>query len=254
MRAELAGALALLTRLPVGRVFAGPPAGLADSIWAFPVAGALVGGIGGAVFAACAGIGLPPSLGAVSALAAQFIATGALHEDGLADTADGFCSAAPRERALEIMRDSRIGTFGALALLLTFALRATAVATIATPGHAVAALVAGGALGRGAILVVLLALVPARADGLAAALRARTPARAFAGLGLAALAALLALPLGAALWSMAAAALVALLAAAAARRRIGGYTGDVLGAAAVLAECAVLVLLCTARVGWAVTP
>src|ERR1019366_4569859 len=109
----------LLTRLPVGW-FSGTqaPAGIADAVWAFPIAGAVVGGIGGGVFWGCSALGLPPAVAAVWTLVATLLVTGALHEDGLADTADGFGGGRTREQKLEIMRDSRIGSFGALAVML----------------------------------------------------------------------------------------------------------------------------------------
>jgi len=230
----------LLTRLPVGWLAAGrAPAGFADAVWAYPIVGAVVGAIGGVAYWGCARLGLPPSVGAVWTLAAMLLATGALHEDGLADTADGFGGGRTRERKLEIMRDSRIGSFGALALVLSLAARGTAIAALATPGHVAAALVGAGALGRGAIVVVLLVLPPARVDGLAAGLGARGFGRSAVGLALAAAVAVMcAVPLAGV-----AATVVALAMAWTARKQIGGYTGDVLGATSVATECVVLSLL-----------
>jgi adenosylcobinamide-GDP ribazoletransferase len=239
-RAELASALMLLTRLPAGWLYSGhPPAGLAESVWAFPLVGALVGGIGGAVYWACARLGLPPAVGAVWALAALLLTTGALHEDGLADTADGFGGGRTPVQKLAIMRDSRIGSFGALALMVSLGARGTALAALASPAHVAVALVASGALGRAAMLVVLLALPPARADGLAAGLRERRFGRSAVGL---ASAAAVALACGAP-WACLAAVAVALALTRTAHRQIGGHTGDVLGAASVATECVVLSLL-----------
>jgi adenosylcobinamide-GDP ribazoletransferase len=236
-RAELASAGMLLTRLPAGWIAAGqPPADLADSVWAFPLVGGVVGGIGGLAFWAGALLGLPPAVAAVWTLAAMLLTTGALHEDGLADTADGFGGGRTPERKLEIMRDSRIGTFGALALGLSLAARGTAMTAIAAPWHVAAALVAAGALGRGAILIVLLVLAPARSDGLAAGFKDGGLAAPVVGI---ALAATVALACGAA-GALIAAGAMALALAWLARRQVGGYTGDVLGAASVLAECAAL--------------
>jgi adenosylcobinamide-GDP ribazoletransferase len=239
-RAELASAFLLLTRLPVGWLTGGgAPADLVDSVWAFPIVGVAVGGIGGVAYWVCARLGLPPAVAAVWTLAALLLATGALHEDGLADTADGFGGGRTPARKLEIMRDSRIGSFGALALALSLAARGTSIAAIALPGHVTAALVASGALGRGAILIVLLALPPARADGLGAGLKDSGSLAAAVGL---ALASVVALACGAG-WAVPAALVAALAVAWLARRQIGGYTGDVLGAASVVAECAALALL-----------
>ncbi len=202
-----------------------------------------MGGIGGGAVWLCARAGLPPPVAAVWALAAMIVTTGALHEDGLADTADGFGGGRTRERKLAIMRDSRIGTFGALALLLSLAVRGASVAALASPGAATAALVAAGALGRGAIVLVLLLLAPARTDGMAAGLGTRRVGRGAAGIGLAALIAVALLPTGTALRLCGAALVMALALCWLARRQIGGHTGDVLGAASVATECAVLSLL-----------
>ena len=129
-------------------------------MWAFPVVGAVVGAIGGAVFWVCARLGMPPGVAAVWTLASMLLVTGALHEDGLADFADGLGGGRTRERKLEIMRDSRIGTFGGLALMLSLAARGTALATLAQPVRVVVALIVAAALGRGAIGVLLLTSAP----------------------------------------------------------------------------------------------
>ena len=243
-RAEFAGAVMLLTRLPAGWIAGGAaPADPAQSVWAYPIVGAAVGGIGGLVYWAAARIGLPPLVGAAWTLAAVILTTGALHEDGLADTADGFGAGGDRERTLDIMRDSRIGAFGAIAIALALAARGGAIADIAAPGRVAAALVAAGALSRGAMLIPLLTLPPARADGLGHGLRTRKAGRVAAGLAAAAGIAVMAAPFWSAVSAGGAAVVAALAVKAAARRRIGGYTGDVLGAAAVLAECAALSLL-----------
>ena len=110
----------LLTRLPMGWLTTSVgPGRLADAVWAFPVVGAVVGAIGGAVFWFCTRLGMPPGVAAVWTLVSMLLVTGALHEDGLADFADGLGGGRTRERKLAIMRDSRIGTFGGLALMLS---------------------------------------------------------------------------------------------------------------------------------------
>jgi adenosylcobinamide-GDP ribazoletransferase len=228
--AELVGAATLLTRLPVGGLTrTHPPA--ASCVWAYPVVGALVGGIGALALAIGMRLGLSQPIAAVWALAATVLATGGLHEDGLADTADGFGGGRTVDRKLAIMRDSRIGSYGALALGFSLTLR---LAALALSAHPALAMILAGLLGRGAMLLPLLLLRPARADGLAASLA--TPGRTaiIAGLLIAA----------AASWFAPAAGLAALLSGLAltalARRQIGGYSGDVFGATEQLAECAVL--------------
>jgi adenosylcobinamide-GDP ribazoletransferase len=235
---ELATAFMLLTRLPLGRLVVTVPAAGAD-LWAYPIVGAVVGFIGGLAFWAAHRLGLPPSVAAICAIAGSVLATGALHEDGLADTADGFGGGATRARKLEIMRDSRIGTFGAVALVLSLALRVAALAALADPGRVAVALIAAGMLGRGAMIGVMLALRPARPDGMAAALGPVRIGPAVVGLGIAGACVLLSHGVHALLGAVLAGALMVCLA----RRQIGGYTGDILGATEQAAECAVLVAM-----------
>ncbi|MBV1704912.1 MAG: adenosylcobinamide-GDP ribazoletransferase, partial [Hyphomicrobiales bacterium] len=157
-------ALAFFTRLPTSAAASTAPPALG---WA-PLAGATVGLLSGLAAALALALGLPPLLAAGFALAASVAATGGLHEDGLADTADGLGGGATRERRLEIMRDSRIGAFGALAIGLSLLLRAAAIAEIARRGGAFAALFAlagAGAVSRAAALAPLALLTPVRDDG-----------------------------------------------------------------------------------------
>lgn len=243
---DAALAAMFLTRLPVP--LRGP---LADGAAAramawFPPVGALVGLVAAAVYTLAGIAHLPPLAAALLALAATVWLTGGLHEDGAADVADGFGGGRDKARKLEIMRDSRVGSYGVLAIVLSVGLRAAALATFADPGSAVAALAAAGALSRSGLAPLAHLLPPARSDGLAAAqgrpgLRTVTLALAF-GLGIAALA------LG---WKAGPAALAAaiatLLVALQARRQIGGHTGDVFGAAQQAAEIVVLLTLAALR-------
>jgi adenosylcobinamide-GDP ribazoletransferase len=232
---ECAAAFMLLTRLPVAPLCrrAVPPG---EAVWAYPIVGLVVGAIGGAAFWALRDIGARPALCAIWAVAAAVLTTGALHEDGLADTADGLGGGRTRDAKLAIMRDSRIGAFGALALMFSLALRIAAFASLAEPRAVLAASIAAAVAGRGAMIGVLLALSPARADGLAAPLGAMRRRPALIGLGVAALATALLGGLSALTATAIAAAIVGRLAS----RQIGGYTGDILGAAEQLAECAAL--------------
>jgi adenosylcobinamide-GDP ribazoletransferase len=218
-----------LTRLPV-RSAAGGDGSLARAAWTFAIVGALVGACGALGFWIATVIGLHPFVAGILAVAATLLVTGALHEDGLADTADGFGARGSRERKLEIMRDSRSGSYGVLALILSVLLRAGAVASLAEPALVAPALIAAHAASR-AMLPAFMHFVPrARPDGLAAGAGQPSLTGAIvAGLlgclalaiGLDALAALTALGL-----LVAAAALMAWLTL----RQIGGQTGDVLGA------------------------
>lgn len=240
--AELALMVSFFSRVPVPHL---DGTRFADALWAAPLAGILIGGIGALAFAAATALGLPPWPAALLALAATLLATGCLHEDGLADTVDGFGGGATPARKLDIMKDSRIGTFGACALLLSLLLRASALAAIASPGEVLGALVAAHA-GSRALLPPFLALVPpARPEGLGAGIGAVAARPALAAL---VIGALCLLPLG-----FGAALAAALLAAAfvflrrLALRQIGGQTGDVCGALQQSAEIGVLLVAAASR-------
>jgi adenosylcobinamide-GDP ribazoletransferase len=243
--AELAAAVTLLTRLPVHRLPLATAPNSASAVWAYPLVGALVGGIGAAAYWLAAAFACPPALAAPWALAVLALATGALHEDGLADFADGL-GGATREQSLAIMRDHRIGSYGVIALILALAVRITAIATIAETAAVAAALITAGVAGRLAAVLVMAALPAARADGLAAAVGRPSGALAAAALGIAFVVSWLLLPFGTALIAIIAAAAAALAIGAIASARLGGQTGDVLGAAVVLAECLALTALAAA--------
>ncbi|CAM3200872.1 cobalamin-5'-phosphate synthase [Paracoccus aminovorans] len=243
---EAATALVWLTRLPLGRFLPRQAPALARAAWAFPLAGLAVALPAGGLIWVAAALGLPPLAWALLALAATAWLTGALHEDGLADFADG-CGSPDRARALEIMRDSRVGSYGVIALLLSFGLRAAALAAMA-PAAAAAALVGAAALSRAGMAAGLAFLPPARPEGLG-----RLAGRASAGQALAAAAigaAVLAWPAardgqsaGAWLAALACCAAAQLVVARSARRRLGGQTGDVLGAMQQAGEIGALLAL-----------
>ncbi|WP_451971369.1 adenosylcobinamide-GDP ribazoletransferase [Azospirillum endophyticum] len=244
---DAALALVFLTRLPF------PPLGplngpLAEGTAAramgwFPLIGALIGLAGGAVFAVAAALHLPSLAGALLALAATVRLTGGLHEDGAADVADGFGGGRDRARKLEIMRDSRVGSYGVLALVFSIGIRAAALAALPVPA-AIAALAAAGALSRCGLAALAYTLSPARRDGLAAS--QGKPAMTTVLLALVSGIAVAALALGGlALPTLAASLLAVAAVAALARRQIGGHTGDVFGAAQQAAEAAVLLTLST---------
>jgi adenosylcobinamide-GDP ribazoletransferase len=237
-------ALAFLTRLPMAPQ---PTAerSLGASVVMFPMVGALIGLLGGVGYALAFWLGVPPLPAATVALAAMIWLTGALHEDGLADLADGFGGGHTREDKLRIMRDPRIGSYGALALVLGLLARAGALAALAAPADVMAALVAAGAASRAALAPVMTMLPVARADGLAAGAGRPHPLRAAAAVLVAALLSVVLLGKAAAAALLAGAA-GAFVVAWLARRQIGGHTGDVLGAVQQLTEIGVLLGTVTA--------
>lgn len=235
---ELQLAVMLLTRLPAGRLTEAPAIGAA--VWAFPVVGALVGAIAAAVLAGALALGIAPALAAGLALAASVLATGGLHEDGLADCADGFGGGRDRARKLEIMRDSRIGSYGGLALILSLGLRWQALAILAAqqPAFAPAAIIALAVASRAGLGFALLLMPTARNDGMGKSAAGTSVGRAMVGLALGGFGLAVLLPWPAALWLLLAMVAAQLIFARIALRQIGGQSGDVLGAMQQLTEIA----------------
>jgi adenosylcobinamide-GDP ribazoletransferase len=243
------GAVSFLTRVPTGT---GPrePAELARFVPWFPMVGAGVGLVVAAVYAAGHRL-LPPLPAATVAVVAGIVLTGAFHEDGLGDTADAFAGGWDRESTIRILKDPRLGTFGVLAVAAGLLLRVGAVAALA-PGAALAALPAAHALSRATAVATMTAFPAAAETGLGAAYalalsRRRALLGAAAGLGIA-----LALLGTVALWAAAVTAVPAWLLGRLAVRRIGGVTGDLLGAVQQLGE--VLVLLAAVAAGQPQSP
>ena len=235
-------AVAFLTRLPMPHPDGAMPQNFVRAHRMFPVVGALIGAAVGLLCLGLRYLGVPDLAAAALALGGSAIVTGALHEDGLADVADGFGGGRNPESKLEIMRDSRLGTYGAVVLLVSFAAKLSALAAI-PDGYVVPALIAAHALARGILPFMSLNLPYARNDGLAR--NAGQPDLSTAGFAIifALLLALLSLSWSNALLSALAAALSGLGIAWLAQRQIGGQTGDVLGGAEQVGETAILVLL-----------
>jgi adenosylcobinamide-GDP ribazoletransferase len=243
-RRDIAESLRFFTRLRVGEPGLSAPLDIDRIAWAAPVSGVAVGLIGALALALTTLLGLPLLLRAGLATAALVVVTGALHEDGLADVADGFGGGATRARKLEIMRDSRVGAYGALAIALALTLRVTALAAALDGGfwRASLGLMLVAALSRAAALTPLALLPPARAEGAGAA-AGRLDSNALAaawgsGLVIALALGLVALGVAHALFAVLLSGAGALLMVALARRAIGGQTGDVAGAAQQCGEIA----------------
>ena len=232
-------AVGFLTRLPVPRPGA---ANFARAYRLFPVVGGLIGCAIGLFGLALGLVGVPDAAAAALVLGAGALLTGALHEDGLADLADGFGGGRDVEGKLAIMRDSRIGTYGVIALLVSFTAKVSALVAI-PDSHVVQSLITAHALARGVLPVIALELPYARQDGLARTGGQPDTATATVACGLALLIGLLSLSWLDVLWAVVAAGISGLVVARLALRQIGGQTGDVLGAAEQVAETAILVLL-----------
>jgi adenosylcobinamide-GDP ribazoletransferase len=236
---DIVTAMRFLTRIPIGRE-SEARSELAAAAWAFPFVGALLGGIGGAAFAAALAIGLPSLAAALIALGTITLVTGALHEDGLADTADGLGGGSTPEKRLTIMRDSRIGAFGTLALIFTILLKASALAGFVDARTAAMVLIAAASLSRGVLPWLMVKLPLASKTGVAAA--SGTPSRRTAAVAaiVGSILALVCLGPTLGLLATALAVLAAWVGAQLARRFLGGYNGDLLGAVQQVAEFMVL--------------
>ena len=234
----LVGALQFLTRIPIRTRTAVDHHRVVP--W-FPVAGLLIGAAVGAI-AAGTGELVPPLVAGSLAVAAGLLITGAFHEDGLADVADAFGGGWTVERRLEILKDSRHGTYGVAALVASIVVRVACAASIVSPAALFASLVAAHTIGRSAAVVAMRTAPPAVDSGLGvAAAAALRPAPTAIGLltGALAVAALTGwwvLPfLGVAGVGISSTVWLAV-------RKIGGLAGDVLGAVEQVVECLVLVV------------
>lgn len=247
MLRDLKVALLFLTRFPVQLDGTVTMRDLARAVHAFPLVGAIVGLLAGLAYAAASLVGLPPLPSALIAIVTMIVLTGALHEDGLADTADGLGAGPDRDKALAIMADSRIGSFGTLALIVSVLGRLIALAPLWEPRQVMAVLIAAAMTSRAMMPVVMLLQPSAKAGGLAAAAGRPDPLRVMIGLFLGIAAAVALLPPPTALAALLAAAGFSLLLATWLGRRLGGCTGDTLGAVQQMAELAFLLAIVSHR-------
>jgi adenosylcobinamide-GDP ribazoletransferase len=235
-------AVAFLTRLPVGAADL-TAARLSRAAPWFPAVGLLVGGVMAGT-RALANLALEPTAATVLALLAAVLVTGALHEDGLADAADAMGAHTARERKLAILRDSRVGAYGALALIFAVVFAVVVLAPL-DDGHFARAALVGHVLGRWSTLPQAVALPPAHPDGAGALVRPSVAATA-AGTAIAVATALVAGGLGPGAIAAATATAVTAVGATAALRVLGGVSGDTFGAVAKLVELASYAALASA--------
>jgi len=248
----IAAALTFMTRLPLGRLAAHDAADLPLSATYFPLAGMAVALVGAFVFALSTRI-WPSAIAVLLSLAAMISATGAFHEDALADALDGFGGGGTRDRILEIMKDSRVGSYALVGVVLVLALKFTALLEISRAGTGTIArtLIAGHVLGRWSSLPLIARLPYVRTSGEGSRASAGrpfnggiTPMRLAAGTAISALSVVAALGTsGPAIVALAATLAVTGLAARYFSRRIGGITGDALGAANQVVEMTVYLAL-----------
>ena len=237
---ELKVSIAFSTRLPFARPVAGGALGLA--VWALPIAGILIGAVGALVYALAHRLGLPAWPAAALTIAATLAATGCLHEDGLADTADGFGGGATREAKLEIMRDSRVGTYALCALAMSLLIRTSALASLADPAPVAAALIAAHAGARATMPLLMFFVPPARKDGLSFDAGRPSNERVAAAAILGVLILVGSFGLRHAVEVVILLAIVIALMARLSLKQIGGQTGDVAGALEQISEMVILLV------------
>ncbi len=241
-RCELLLSMAFLTRLPIvtGQDDERP---LMRVAWCFPFVGLIIGAVAAAVAVIARVFGIPDLAAGLAAITTAILLTGALHEDGLADTCDGFGGGRDRDSKITIMRDSRIGTFGALALVLVIFLKAAALGALlgqAALYPVVAGMIVAHVTARAAMVGAVAGLPPASESGLG--YRAGRPSVAVTIVALASATGLVfvMLPLAAGVAVVCGAGVAGFVVSILALWQIGGYTGDVLGATEQVVETIVL--------------
>jgi adenosylcobinamide-GDP ribazoletransferase len=239
---EFEASILFLTRLRYRTAQPDSGAAIAQAAWAFPIAGVLVAIVGSVVYWLAYRAGLTFWPAAALAVAATMAATGCLHEDGLADTADGFGGGATREQKLDIMRDSRIGVYGVCVLALSILIRVSALASLGAPSLVFAALIAAHGAAR-AVLPAFMYFVPAaRADGLSAGAGQPPLAGVAAAAVIGLVILVLCLGIGHGLAALVLLAIGTALLAWLGLSQIQGQTGDVLGALEQAGEIIVLLV------------
>lgn len=240
---DFCAALMLLTRIPVNwdKVSPDNPPDMNRSLWAYPLVGLLVGLVAALIFYVCVFASIPNSISIVLTLSSVIFITGAFHEDGLADTADGFGGGGDKQEKLDIMRDSCIGTYGALALISAFLLKVFALLEL-THIEVLGTLVVAAVLSRLMIIYMLIMLKPARKDSLStqsgkpggdAIIFATGSALLFSGL---------VFDIRLIILMFLVACAVTFLFSRLARSQVGGFSGDILGASQQLTEVSIYIV------------
>jgi adenosylcobinamide-GDP ribazoletransferase len=239
---DIKAAIVFCTRLPMLRASPIAAGAIGRAAWAFPIAGLLVGLIAAVVYALAHKFGLPAWPAAGLTVAATLLATGCLHEDGLADTADGFGGGKTREQKLAIMRDSRIGTYGVCALILSILIRVGVLASFFDTRSVLWALMAAHVGARAAMPALMFLLKPARSDGLAfeAGHPSGNAVAAALAIGFIVLAICLRPLRG--IVALVCLGIAILIMAWLSNRQIEGQTGDVIGALEQVSEVAILLV------------
>lgn len=235
--------LVFLTRLPIRLNFDFSMASLKSASRCFPLVGLITGGVAGGIFLAGSLLGLPLLLVAFFSLTAQILLTGALHEDAIGDVADGFGGGATRDKKMAIMRDSRVGTYAVVALILLIGTKASALASFTNPYVAFNVIICAAVISRTMMVWAMYLLPSARKDGLGASAGKPTLMSSIWAMILACLISIILLNPYIGSIALLAAIAGTLLMSLIAYRQIGGQTGDVLGSVQQISEAFILTAL-----------
>jgi adenosylcobinamide-GDP ribazoletransferase len=233
--------LSFFTRIPIGNWDFGSLT-LAQSIVFFPIAGALIGLLSGGFYIEMIELGLPSNISAWLVIGFQLLLTGGLHEDGLADTADGLASGRDRTQKLAIMHDSRIGSYGVLALITTISLRANIIAGFAGGFTTVFIFITTAACSRAFLAIFMYKIEYARDYGLAVTAGKTNAAKTLAASALGCVTLLWTGKILAAITTVFALAIIYVVIKQITIKNFGGITGDTLGAAQQISEVALLLI------------
>ncbi len=239
---DLLEALMLLTRLPLPQRSENRPMRGGAAAWAYPLVGAVVGLLAGTVAWALVSIGISNGMAATGALIISVVLTGAMHEDGLADTLDGLWGGWEKQRRLDIMKDSTIGTYGVVGLVIALLIRWEGYLIFLDSGSLIAPLMAIGLLSRVPMVLMMAYLPNARGAGLSSATGKVGQKTATTSIIVAVIGSFLIFGFST-LFAILAIAAVATGLALIAMRKIGGQTGDILGASQQISEIAALAVL-----------
>lgn len=242
---DIAAAFMLLTRIPVywDKISNEPP-NLRRATWAYPLVGLFIGGLISLIFLAAIYTGVSKEISILLALSAAILTTGAFHEDGLADVADGFGGGYGKEKKLEIMRDSRVGTYGSLALIIAFAFKFFSLHALGN-WDIVKVLIVAATVSRFMILVPSLVLSPARSNSLATEAGKPTLAVTLCAATLSVGTSIILMDMSVFLITVTLAFFIVFIFCRLAYKQVGGFSGDILGATQQLSEIAILVTLST---------
>lgn len=244
IKEDVGAAFMLLTRIPINwnKISPNQSPDLNRCLWVYPFVGLVVGSIGAVVYFGSIALSIPQYPSIIICLGVMIFATGAFHEDGLADVMDGFGGGFTKEKKLDIMRDSRIGTYGGLALILSVFLKFTSLINL-SDFQVMIAIIIGASISRFMILITLLFLSPAREDSLSTAAGIPSNRTMITATAIALFPSLffLNIKMTAILF------LIALLTTAIMSRisykQICGYSGDVLGAVQQISEISIFITL-----------